>query len=239
MEYGYPKFPTDEAFSEIAVKIFPLQSFKQVISEIRSNKKVDIWGCFLNGKDAVDWTIILSNKISQIQLSYPCAYHYAEKFNDDVWHRNNEEEGCIEYFPYTQKEALNKAMFDFFAYTCFSVVFSAFDIIGQVVNGEYKLGFAITDVSFNKIVCPKLENINKNLFDTLNKIKKGDKFESVKLRHSFIHRIPPTELIAFAVKDKGNVKSLTVGKYVTSKEIMECMKEAIDCLLETLNAIKN
>lgn len=254
----YPDFPSNEDFNKLAKGVFRGQKFKEYVDNI--NDDVTDVDYFLKGKDVSKWKLILSNKISHIQLSYSCACYYALKMNDDDWHKPLPEGGEI-FYPFDADQACIKSMFDFFIGSCFNYIFSAFDIIGQIVNEKYELGLSVSKVSFNKICDNKrLEKTNSDLNKVLNEIKNGTQFKNVDMRNAFTHRIPPTELIplyaekeTFIVNDerrKGQeltLKGIDNGKKVTiishksiytpSKQIVIMTDEALSCLLDTIKLL--
>lgn len=283
---NFPNFPSDEDFNKVIKGIELFKELKNDISQIKVGMTLEDSEAIrylLTNKtnDAGDWKRILSGKIEQLSVNYTCAqYYFNLGINDEEWWRNNYENGCIEYLPnLTDQERINKFMFDLFINNVFNIIFSTLDIIAQLINAKYQLGISVEKISYNKLFFKeskdkkKLElyiNLKKkepSLQQALSEIRDSED-QSVKLRNSFTHRVPPTELIGLYIDDPRKItsvdqipkdeplpmkeswkasilagKSVTIdemkiGQYMPSAEIISFAEKAVVYLEKTIKALR-
>lgn len=220
-----PNFPSNKDFFDRS-NLFPGDEIRDSIIGI--NPEITAIELLL-GKDISEWKQVLYNKVLKIEVSYTCTLHYySNGFLDD--------NGQVDRM--TKEDMIRKSMFDFFIDTYFYHLYSAFDVVGQILNKRYKLGLQKHRIYFDTAVCDKLKEKNEELFFQLSTIKTGEKFKSAKLRNIFGHRIPPTEMLGFIIESEENKGVIKTAPYIPSKELVDMLNEALEVLVETIKTLK-
>ena len=217
-----PNFPTNKDYWK-AAKIFPGDPIRKSISDM---------GCsvqelnFLFEEGIHEWQQVLYNKVHKIEIAYTCTVFYYENGIQD-----------IELSKMPEGDMHRKIMFDFFVDMGLYSVYSAFDVIGHILNNRYNLGIDDRKIYFGTAV-DKLKDKDNDLFKKLDAIRNTNEYRKGKIRNDFAHNIPPTEMLGFVIERKNNVISMKENDRKLSSEMMETFKDVVDLLQEAANIIK-
>lgn len=177
-----------------------------------------------------------------IANSYVFLQYYFEKgIPDDEWRKTGDRRNSIKYFPnFKEEHFIIKNWFDYYSDTFYYQLFSAWDIIGHIMNVYFNLGIEKGKVDFSKAVS-KVKQSNYELWLKLDNILKSPPYEKArKLRNDIAHNYLPRS-VGFTVTTKitGNTKQIGLGirTYVTSKEIVKNILEILELFQETIKII--
>ena len=142
----------------------------------------------------------------------------------------------------SNEELLIKSEFDYYTDNYYSKLFSAFDMIGHLLNSKFDLGLESKGKEINFVNAIKEIGGNdslKHIYDSLVKIKGSHIFQKAKkYRLDIIHNFPPYK-IGPGYKEQKNAIGFGGGEYVTSEKLKYNAEKSLDLLSDILNIIKN
>lgn len=171
------------------------------------------------------WDNTLSKKIWNLSRTYAVALvNYNRGFPDNLKLMNHDQK-------------INWLQFNLYAETYFYLFYTVKDIIGQILNNYFDLGFAEDQVYFGKIikkvsdtkVHEALANFSKYIEDTKE------------LRNSFTHRFPKTSIDYRPKLEVRNGESIYYAirqEAIPSIEIANNIKQSYHALADLLDELR-
>jgi len=187
---------------------------------------------FKKAVDTKEFLLQLQYRLADIAKSYVLLMHFFEKgIPDDEWHISpGKSEASVEYFPHFEPiHFLIKDWFDYYADTFYYQLFSAWDMVGHILNVRYSLGIKQQDVYFHRAM-HKLNDKDKALYMRLDEIRNHPVFrEAKKLRNEIAHNhLPSSTGISVTLNEKGG--GIGIREYTISAAITKNVREVVDLL---------
>lgn len=239
---GYFEFPTKEDWK----RIYNASAFNKIYSMLDGlEDKEHTTLCFTQNIELSGWLYELRQGIGDIAISYCFMMFYYEKGIPDgrpyISPGTNGE--SIQYCPDSEPIHFHiKAWFDFFSDTLYYKLFSAWDVIGHILNLKYDLKIDIDKVYFGTAI-GKLRKKDINLHACLNNVLCSSAYKTAhKNRVNITHNYLPSTAHMIARRDnnpelKGNVTHIDIKEYVKSEEIVTNVQEALELFAATLRYV--
>jgi hypothetical protein len=183
----------------------------------------------------------VQQRLADVGRSYILMMFYYEKgIPDNPWWAERESGGVIFYPQFEDRHFRIKEWFDFYSDTLYYKLFSAWDVIGHVINVKYALGLKQKEVYFRSAVTALGKDTQEQtLYKGLVTITGSPHFERANgLRHDITHNYLPN-VPSVAVHDDEK-KSWHFGRkttYVRSDEIVENVGHILRLFCSTLQYI--
>lgn len=230
----------------MALIVFPSQDeWQEIYSatpfERLSQRIVDLANQSSSGGDLLDFKRDMDTKEFLLQLQYRLAdtaksyilltYFFKKGIPDDEQHISpGRSRASVEYFPHFESiHFLIKDWFDYYADTFYYKLFSAWDMLGHILNARYRLGIIRHNVSFRQAV-NKLGKKDKRLYNHLDEIRNHPAFkEAQRLRNDITHNcLPSSTSMSVTLNEKGG--SIGIREYTTSATITKNAQDVVDLL---------
>lgn len=235
MSTGYFEFPTKEDWK----RIYNASAFKKIFSVLDSfGAKEHTPDDFAKTIELNGWLYEIRQRISDTARSYCFMMFYYEKgIPDKRWYISPGTEGeSVQYYPDFKEAHFHiKAWFDFFSDTLYYKLFSAWDLIGHVLNTNYELMLKIDKVYFGTAIA-KLREKDTNLYDCLKNLTDSQTYKDARrIRSDITHNYLPSTAHMVVHRDN-HVTTIGFKKYVPSEEIVANVREALELFTETLQS---
>lgn len=225
-------FPSQDEWQ----RIYDATPFERLSQRIIALANQSSSGRGLSGfKKAIDeneFLLQLQYRLTDIAKSYILLTHFFEKgIPDDEWHISPGKSGSsVEYFPHFEPiHFLIKDWFDYYADTFYYKLFSAWDMLGHILNVRHSLGLKQQDVTFHRAV-KKLADKDKALYGRLDEMRNHAIFrEANRLRNNITHNhLPSSTGISVTLNEKGG--GIGIREYTTSAAITKNVRSIVDLL---------
>jgi hypothetical protein len=243
------KFPSNKDFVEL-LKKFPFKRFimedcdfiiKQV-NGLVEKKQLPIQ------LELRNWKEILHNLWYDVAISYAMLIFYKNQVKpDDPYYISPGKNGMsVEFFPkFEIKDHLMKKQFDFYCDVFFYKIFSALDVLWQLLNVYYQLGIKSKYVSIigrkstDSIFLKRLKKCNEKLYYVIKQTKKDKRFIDAKnFRNSVAHR-KPAGTFSSGVHRLKNEIDICVPDYTSSDKVLRIITDFIDLCGDIIEKIKD
>lgn len=241
---SFLEFPTYTEWKEIySTSPFP-PMIKRINKLITGNKNNPMQLVnpmeFVGDMEILNYLTQASYRLYDVARSYVFLISYYRKgIPDDEWVLSPGKDGVsIQYFPhFTKPDFFKKEWFDFYSDVFYYKLFSAWDIVGHILDKKYDLQNSRPD--FHKSV-NTLKSKDEDLHEKFDAIRKNSSFTlASKLRNDITHNFLPYSVGLRASINKTKTKAnVGIGPYTTSKEIVQNMVEIIALFDKTLEYIE-
>ena len=235
IEFSF-EFPTREDWK----RIHSASAFKKIYPILDSLESSEhLTGDFARDLELKGWLYELRQRIEDTAISYYfMMFYYKKGIPDKRWSISPGINGAsVQYYPdFEEVHYSIKVWFDYFSDTLYYKLFSAWDVVGHVLNMKYGLNIKKKGVYFSTAY-KKLGDKDKNLHDCLKNIIDSPVYERAnEIRNDITHNYIPHG--AHMVVHRSN-KSTTIGpkQYRPSEEIVTNVQEALDLFATTLRCI--
>ena len=165
-------------------------------------------------------------------------YYYEKGIPDNRWYVSPSRDGhTIQYYPdfTTERHFHIKGWFDFYSNTFYYKLFSAWDLIGHMINVAYGLGVKKADLSR---VVEALSKKNEPLYKRMKELQGFPAFHRAKtIRNDITHNYLPN-VAAFRVYRSDDSKSVSLDvSYTTSDEVVANAQEALLLFAKTIEIL--
>jgi hypothetical protein len=170
-------------------------------------------------------------RLKDAGMSYILMMFYYEKgIPDKRWYGD---EG--EVFPdFDERHFYIKRWFDFYSDTSYYKLFSAWDLMGHVLNVKYDLG--VNKVDFAKAIS-KLKHKDITLYTELENVRGSVGFQkAITMRNNITHNQLPNT-VGMAVHRSDRRISVGLKEYATSDEVVKTFQEALSLFDATMQSI--
>lgn len=200
----------------------------------------DIKNLFVD-QELSNWGHHFNNRIGDVRKCHAfLLFYFGTGFPDDKWYSSPGSKGqTVSYFDsFTDSDFYRKDMFDLFVNCYFFNVFSSMDTIGQILNIFYDLGLGTQQVTFNWVI-PKLKDVNPELYGVLEELQSSDGYKQLgRFRNEIAHQYLPNSIGSLVERfPNGKGMALTIGKYVSSRVVMEKINLAFEILGRMISAL--
>lgn len=194
---------------------------------------------FETGLNLSSWIVYFHNRISDIKRSYVfLSFYYEQGIPDNKWWIQDNR-GQIFFPDFEDKHHLIKSNFDYYADVFYYKMFSAWDILGQIMNISFKLNLKSNKVTFYESH-KQIKSINLGVYDNLDLLINNPDYKKAKeIRHALTHRYSPMEISPPVTKTDNDTIALTIGKYTPSTEIKDNATSMLDIFARAIEAIKH
>ncbi len=242
IEHTYPSL---EDFQNIFTK-YDFAKFN-IINEkvIDTNIDYDLAAKMRIGIDFKTYIMNLRNRLSDAQKCFGFLHFYFDKgIPDDEYFISPGIDGqSISYFHnFNEQNFSNKINYDFYSDFFYYKLFSAWDIVGHIINIIFQLEIKENNVSFGKCYCDKLKSINVELYNGLGNILQDNDFKKAnRIRNDISHNLSPNNIGAM-ISDGKKIENtivyqIGIGKYTKSKEFLDNVYKSLDLMYQTLELI--
>lgn len=246
---AFLEFPTHEEWTRIYRQnpyIHFYEQLQQLETSLSHRKKSQLGHGlhdFILDIELSELILQLGHRLSDITKSLVLLHYYFDKgIPDDEWYISPGKDGVsIQYYPhFEQKDFQTKDWFDFYSDTFYQKLFSAWDILGHILNKVYRLNIKPKSIDFPNAI-KNLSSANSNLGNKLDNIANTSEYQRAKeLRNNSTHNYLPHS-VGLTVKTTSNEHatntSIGIRHYTTSKEIMSNVQHTSALLRETISAI--
>ena len=189
----------------------------------------------------LQWSIDLVNRLRHARWSYVMVMYLSGiGIPDEVWKKAPDQgEFAMTYFPnFTNEDSVRKAQFDYFADCFFFKLYSSLDTLGHLLIAIYDVRLT-GKPDFHRVL-GGLKSIRPELHSRLTALINSEDFAELKeLRHDSTHNEALGSVNSFANQLSTNHITSGAGKYITSSEIVESVKNSIKVLVELLTAVRD
>lgn len=206
----------------------------------------------LAGIDAFAQSVALSrlemevhNRVLDVARAFVfMTFYYQRGIPDGRWQISPGRNGqSIEYFPdFEEHHFVIKGWFDFYCDTFYQKLFSAWSILGHLLNIEYALGIKERDVDFIPAV-RRVASVDAELARKLQSVVQHASFTAAqRLRHDITHNEAPTSTgmtVTRHESDEAVVYAMGTRAYTTSAVFMENAQSTIALLNESLRTLQD
>jgi hypothetical protein len=180
-------------------------------------------------------------RLRDVARSYILMMYYYEKgIPDKRWYVSpSKDEHSIRYYPdFTERHFQIKGWFDFYSDTFYYKLFSAWDLVGHMINVAYGLGIKKRDVYFSAAVDALGKKGDEPLHKCLNKLQQSKRFKRAKnIRKDITHNYLPN-VAGIKVHRSDDSKSLSLkASYITSESVVANTQEALDLFAKTIEIL--
>lgn len=191
------------------------------------------------GFNLPSWIVYFNNRINDLNRSYIfLSFYHEQGIPDSKWWI--QDKGSQIFFPdFEDKHHLIKSNFDYYADVFYYKMFSAWDILGQIMNLVFKLGLGEKLVTFEKSH-DGIKSINVDAYDKISLLINEIEYKKAKrIRNALAHRYSPMEISPPINKTDNDTNALTVGKYTPSTEIKDNATAMLDIFAKAIESIKS
>ncbi len=227
------EFPTQEEWKRI-YKASPFEELYSALDRVtqRSDWSDDVFITL----EVRGYLNELMHRFADTFKSYQMMMFYYEKgIPDQRWYSSPGKQGeSMQYFPdFENHHVYIKAWFDFYSDTLYYKLFSAWDIIGHILNVKYSLNIRKDRVNFREAV-QRLKNRDETLFERLDALINSPSYQEAKrvrndITHNYLPNVP-----GMAVFREDRFDAWGVKKYIRSNEVVANIKEALDLFGKTM-----
>ena len=233
---NYLKFPSTENWKRIS-SASPFEQLPFYLNELETkNKPEDGLTNSMRYIEISEFILQLRHRLADVQKSYVMLIYYYEKgIPDKEWYISPGKDGAsVEYYPhFNESDFIIKDWFDYYSDTFYFKLFSAWDVIGHLINIKYDLKIERKNISFWTAV-NKLNKKHNVLYSKLEKIRRNDVFKRARdIRDDITHNYLPSSVgLAVSMNEKGG--GLGIREYIPSDEIVQNAQEVVGLFEETL-----
>ncbi len=221
------KYPSLEE-KRIASKFFPkfsnfgFENDIEIISILERNKTISETN---RANNLYWWDFCLQNKLAKLNNSY---INTITNYNRCIPEKTSE---------YEKINYINRIQFDFYAETFYYFLFSARDIILQILNIYYNIGLEEYKVNSKMI----MSKISESKIVTLIERFSNDLETASDIRNGFTHRFPinqPDYRTKLSDNNGNEMLSFGSGNTTMPKEIVSNINESLIVLADFIEQIK-
>jgi HEPN superfamily protein len=204
--------------------------------------------CRVSGTATTDWNGLmkavecrsllheLRQRLADVGRCYVFMMLYYQKgIPDDPWAVSPGANGeSIQFYPrFEDRHFPIKAWFDFYSDTLYYKLFSAWDVVGHIIDVTCDL--TVKNVDFDKAVAALGKSKKAEvLHDNLAKIRDSEHFKQAKdIRNNITHNYLPNTT-GLVVERTANRSSIITKKYLPSRDIVENIEHALGLFESTL-----
>lgn len=235
IEFSF-EFPTREDWK----RIHSASAFKKIYPILDSLESSEhLTGDFARDLELKGWLYELRQRIEDTAISYYfMMFYYKKGIPDKRWYISPGINGAsVQYYPdFEEVHYSIKVWFDYFSDALYYKLFSAWYVVGHVLNVKYGLNIKKKGVSFSTAY-KKLGDKDKNLHDCLKNVIDSPVYKRAnEIRNDITHNYLPHS--AHMVVHSSN-KSTTIGlkQYIPSEEIVTNVQETLELFATTLQCI--
>jgi len=172
------------------------------------------------------WDNCLQNRFGKLSETFIYAMtNYNRGFLDDI-------SEC------TSNQFINQIMFNYYAEVFYYYLFSARDVIAQIVREYYSISIQEGALHFNDNFLSKINDlkVKENLVRFSEELKDAKEY-----RNSFAHRFPanqPDFRSSITIKDGYECLNGGRGQYITSEKIIENIQYSLNSLFILMEELK-
>ena len=236
------EFPTKADWKRIA-NSSPFQGLFSLLAQFENSEfgKDKNTQDFLARMELQIYLYEVRHRLGNVARSYILMmYYYGMGIPDKRWHISPSADGhSIQYYPdFTEKHFQIKGWFDFYSDTFYYKLFSAWDLVGHMINVAYRLGIKKKDVYFYRAVKALKNKGNEPLYKCLKELQSSPGFDRANtIRNDATHNYLPN-VAGFRVYRNNDLKSLSLkASYITSEEIVANAQEALDLFAKTIEIL--
>lgn len=182
------------------------------------------------------WVRILAQRLHELNFSYIMAsFYFQNGIPDEPYYDNLSNK----YFPEfkEQKHWSNKEGFEYYAEVFLLKSFSVLDTIAHIISINYEI--EIKNVSFNKTLINKLQEIEPLRSSSLKSIIGSERFKQFKeLRNNSAHNISPGQIDSGIIKLPNGITISSIGDYTPASQRYQMMTSLKDTVFEIVEIIK-
>lgn len=197
---------------------------------------------FFVGMELQKYLYEVRQRLGDVVRSYILMMYYYEKgIPDKRWYVSPSKDGhLIQYYPdFTERHFHIKDWFDFYSDTFYYKLFSAWDLVGHMINLAYGLGIKKKNVYFSTAV-EALKKIkgNEPLYKCLKDLQESKGFKRAKeIRNDITHNYLPN-VAGIRVDRSDDLKSLRLKpSYIISEEVVANAQKALDLFAKTIEIL--
>lgn len=208
-------------------------------SEFGKDKKTQD---FFAGMELQRYLYEVGQRLRDVARSYILMMYYYEKgIPDKRWYVSPSKDGhSIQYYPdFTERHFQIKGWFDFYSDTFYYKLFSAWDLVGHIINVAYGLGIKKKQVYFSRRAVEALKNKgNEPLYKCLKELQNSPGFlRANTIRNDITHNYLPN-VAGIRVYRSDNSKSLSLkASYITSESVVANAQEALGLFAKTIEIL--
>ena len=223
-------------------RIYEASAFDTIFSPLESlqparNETGDDFRAFTRKSELDGLLFEVHQRLVDSARSYVLMmFYYGKGIPDARWRISPGRKGqSIEFFPdFEERHFAIKAWFDFFSDTLYYKLFSAWDVLGHVLNVKYDL--RAERVDFGQAV-KALKSKEPGLHAKLAEVRESAAFQKAnKLRNDITHNYLPNTT-GFTVRRSGTSISVGSKAYVPSGEIVANIQETLPLFAATLQYV--
>ncbi len=165
-------------------------------------------------------------------------FYYEKGIPDKRWYSSPGMNGAsVQYYPDFEEVHFHiKMWFDFFSDTLYYKLFSAWDLIGRVLNVKYGLDIKEKNVYFSTAF-EKLGDKDNNLCCCLKRVKDSLVYKRAHdIRSDITHNYLPNTA-HMVVRRCSQSITIDLKEYISSEEIVTNVQGALELFAETLQCI--
>jgi len=196
---------------------------------------------FFAGMELQRYLYEVRQRLEDVVRSYILMMHYYGKgIPDKRSDVSPSKDGhTFQYYPdFTERHFHIKGWFDFYSDTFYYKLFSAWDLVGHMINVAYRLGIKKKDVYFSRAVKALENKGNEPLHKCLKELQESEGFKRAKdIRQDITHNYLPN-VAGIKVYRSDDLKSLSLkASYITSEEVVANAHEALDLFAKTIEIL--
>jgi len=205
-------------------------------SEFGKDKKTQD---FFAGMELHRYLYEVRQRLGDVARSYILMMHYYGKdIPDKCSDVSPSKDGhTFQYYQgFTGRHFHIKGWFDFYSDTFYYKLFSAWDLVGHMINVAYGLGIKKSD--FSKAVDALGKKGDEPLHKCLKDLQKSKGFKRAKdIRNDITHNYLPN-VAGIRVYRSDGLKSLSLkASYITSEEVVANAQKALDLFAKTIEIL--
>lgn len=234
------EFPTKADWKRI-YNSSPLQGLFSLLaqfenSEFGKDKKTQD---FFAGMELQRYLYEMRQRLGDVARSYILMMcYYGKGIPDKRWYVSPSKDGhSIQYYPdFTGRHFHIKAWFDFYSDTFYYKLFSAWDLLGHMINVAYGLGIKKAD--FSRAVEALKKKGNEPLYKCLKELQSYPEFDRANtIRNDITHNYLPN-VAGIRIYRSDDLKSLSLkALYITSDEVVANAQETLDLFAKTIEIL--
>ena len=233
------EFPTSEEWKQIYDRS-PLGSVFSVLSNPGSLERIHhSLEDFAKAQEVEDWLYQIHHRMTDVATSYVLTmFYYGKGIPDKRWYISPGKDGAsIQYYPdFADVHFRLKAWFDFYSDVLYYKLFSAWDLLGHVLNARYELG--VDKVYFGTAV-RELQSKDKAMYVFLKITQDSPAYKRAsRIRNDITHNyLPYTSGMSLCKSKAGSRTTIGLREYIPSDEVVANIHEVIDLFATTLQHI--
>jgi hypothetical protein len=165
-------------------------------------------------------------------------FYYKKGIPDKRWFVSPGQDGSsMQYYPdFEEVHYSIKIWFDYFSDTLYYKLFSAWDILGHILNVKYELKIPSDKVYFSTAL-QKMKGKDRSLYNCLDKIRNSPIYEKAhQIRRNITHNCLPRNAGINVIK-RGKSVEVGLKEYIPSEKIVDNIHDTLRLLADTLNYI--